>query len=125
MKICPVGAELLHAGGRVGERMAGQTCVTNLTVAFSNFLTRLKKLALKNKIVAVINSSSSLSSSSSSSSSRNPSHERSISIQSKFSTHCDPFLPFSISSIFSFRLNHPVAACVFFLNCAPLLTFLP
>ena len=34
MKICPVGAELFHADGRVG---GGQTDMTKLIVAFRNF----------------------------------------------------------------------------------------
>ena len=38
MKICPVGAELFHADGR----MDGQTDVTKLIVAFRNFASSLK-----------------------------------------------------------------------------------
>ena len=37
MKIRPVGTELLHAGGLVGERTDGQIHMTKLTVAFRNF----------------------------------------------------------------------------------------
>jgi len=37
MKTRPMGAELLHVGGRVGERTDGQTHMTKLIVAFRNF----------------------------------------------------------------------------------------
>ena len=37
MKTRPVGAELLHAGGRVGERTDGHTNRTKLIVTFRNF----------------------------------------------------------------------------------------
>ena len=48
MKICPVGADLLHANRQVDGRMDGwmedgQTDITKLLVAFHNFANTLKR----------------------------------------------------------------------------------
>jgi hypothetical protein len=43
MKICPVGAQLFHADGRIDRGADSQTDVTKLIVAFRSFANASKK----------------------------------------------------------------------------------